>query len=485
MKSLPEHVKSLDPPSAPHPAARPAVHPSPRPVPAGARRWLVLAVASAAQFLAVLDVSAINIAFPVIGEDFSAASAAGLSWVLNAYTIVLAALLIPAGRLADVVGRRRSFLLGLSVFGLASVGCGVAPGLGWLVAARVVQGIGAAVLVPTSLSLALPAFPAAERATAVGVWTAISAVAASAGPVLGGLLAASDWRWVFLINVPVVLAALVAGVRLLPRPAPAGRQSWDPPGTALVFVAVGALTTAVVEAGDWGRTSPATLGVLAAGIVATGLGVRHVRRVPEPVVDPALFRTRGFTAAALGLFGYFLAYSAMLLAASVLCSDVWSWSVRRSGLALAPWPCTVLVVSSLAGRIVRALGERGAATLGAVCFTAAPLWWLTSVNAADPGYAGTLLPGLVLAGVGTALCQSVMFAAAGRLPEHRISLGSGVLMVSRQGATALGVAVLVALGGGAHRLGLGALRAGWVFAAATAGLALVACLTLPRREARA
>ncbi|MEU5126330.1 MFS transporter [Streptomyces mobaraensis] len=486
MKSLPEHVKSLDPPSAARSAAHSAAHSESRPEDhseprADPRRWLVLAVASAAQFLAVLDVSAINVAFPVIGEDFSSASAAGLSWVLNAYTIVLAALLIPAGRLADVLGRRRSFLIGLTVFGLASVGCGLAPGLGWLVAARVAQGVGAAVLVPTSLSLALPAFPAAERATAVGVWTAISAVAASAGPVLGGLLAASDWRWVFLINVPVVLAALAAGVRLLPRPAPAARRSWDPPGTLLVFVAVGALTTAVVEAGDWGRTSPATLGVLAAGIVATALGVRHVRRVPEPVVDPALFRTRGFTAATLGLFCYFLAYSAMLLAASVLCSDIWGWSVQRSGLALAPWPGTVLVVSSLAGRVVRAIGERGAATLGALCFTAAPLWWLTSVNG-EPRYAAAVLPGLVLAGVGTALCQSVMFAAAGRLPEDRISLGSGVLMVSRQGATALGVAVLVALGGGAHRLGLGTLRAGWVFAAVTAALALVACLTFPRRE---
>ncbi|WP_249374672.1 MFS transporter [Streptomyces sp. I05A-00742] len=476
MKSLPESAKPQNPLSGPHPGPHPEPRPASRPDP---RRWLVLAVASAAQFLAVLDVSAINVAFPVIGEDFSSASAAGLSWVLNAYTIVLAALLIPAGRLADVLGRRRAFLLGLILFGLASVGCGLAPGLGWLVAARVAQGIGAAVLVPTSLSLALPAFPAAERATAVGAWTAISALAASAGPVIGGLLAASDWRWVFLINVPVVLAALVAGVRLLPRPVPAGRQGWDPPGTVLVFVAVGALTTAVVEAGDWGRSSPATLGVLAAGIVAAVLGVRHVRRVPEPVVDPALFRTRGFTAATLGLFSYFLAYSAMLLAASVLCSDVWGWSVQRSGLALAPWPGTVLVISALSGRVVGAMGERGAATLGAVCFTAAPLWWLTAVHGA-PHYAAALLPGLILAGIGTALCQSVMFAAAGRLPEHRMSLGSGVLMVSRQGATALGVAVLVALGGGAHRLGLGTLRAGWWFAAVTAALALVACLTFRR-----
>ncbi|GAA0410657.1 MFS transporter [Streptomyces luteireticuli] len=456
-----------------HSATATAVAPDPR-------RWAVLAVASAAQFLAVLDVSAVNVAFPVIGEEFPTASAAGLSWVLNAYTVVLAALLVPAGRLADAAGRRRSFLLGLALFGLASVGCGLAPGLGWLVVARTVQGIGAAVLVPTSLSLALPAFPAGERATAVGAWTAISALAASGGPVLGGLLAASDWRWVFLVNVPVVLAALAAGVRLLPSPVPGPRQGRDPLGTVFVLVAVGALTTAVVEAGDWGRASPATLGTLAAGLLATVLCVRHVRRVPEPVVDPRLFRTPGFTAAALGLFVYFLAYAAMLLAASTLCSDVWGWSVRRTGLALAPWPGTVLVVSLLSGRLVAALGERATASLGALCFTAAPLWWLAAVAAgpaAGAHYASAVLPGLVLAGVGTALCQSVMFAAAGRLPERRMSLGSGVLMVSRQAGTALGTAVLVGLGGGAHRLGLGTLRAGWVFAAVAAALALAAALT--------
>ncbi|KNB54157.1 MFS transporter [Streptomyces caatingaensis] len=460
--------------SAGRPSSRAAA-----PAAADPRRWAVLAVASAAQFLAVLDVSAVNVAFPVIGEEFSSASAAGLSWVLNGYTIVLAALLVPAGRLADTAGRRRSFLLGLALFGLASVGCGLAPGLSWLVAARIVQGVGAAVLVPTSLSLALPAFPAAGRATAVGAWTAISALAASGGPVLGGVLAASDWRWVFLINVPVVLAALAAGVRLLPDPAPGLGQGRDPLGTVLVLVAVGALTTAVVEAGDWGRTSSATLGTLAAGVLAAALAVRHVRRVREPVVDPRLFATRGFTAAALGLFAYFLAYSAMLLAASTLCSDVWGWSVRRTGQALAPWPCTVLAVSALSGRIVAAVGDRAAAAFGALCFTAAPLWWLAAVGD-RAHYAAALLPGLVLAGVGTALCQSVMFAAAGRLPERRMSLGSGVLMVSRQAGTALGVAVLVGLGGGAHRLGLGTLRAGWVFAAATAALALAAALTFRR-----
>ncbi|MEV5509889.1 MFS transporter [Streptomyces orinoci] len=458
----------------------PAAAPAPDP-----RRWLVLAVASAAQFLAVLDAIAVNIAFPMIGREYRSAPTAELSWVLNAYTVILAALLIPAGRVADATGRRRSFLLGLALFGLASAGCAAAPGLAGLIAARVVQGVGAAVLVPTSLSLALPAFPDRERPTAVGVWTAVSALAAGSGPVLGGLLAAHDWRWIFLINVPVVLAALVAGVRLLPRTAPgrsgaATRRSLDPAGTVLVFAAIACLVTAFAEAQDLGYGSPATLGLAAAGVLAAGLCAAHVRRAAAPVVDPALFATRGFTAAGLGLLSYFLAYGAMTLAATQLFTGVWHYSIQDAGLALAPWPGTVLLVSVCSGRIVRALGERGAALLGALAFLAAPLWWLCAVGGRSH-YPAAFLPGLVCAGVGTGLYQSVMFAAAGRLPEDRMSSGSGVLMVSRQGGTALGVAVLVALGGGAHHPALGSLRHGWLVAAAGSALAVVAALAFGPR----
>ncbi|MBO3679965.1 MFS transporter [Streptomyces sp. NEAU-YJ-81] len=356
----------------------PAATPDPAPAPTPSRRrWLILAVASAAQFLAVLDMIAVNIAFPAIGADFRSASTAELSWVLNAYTIVLAALLVPAGRLADAIGGRRSFLTGIALFGLASVACGAAPGLGTLIAARVVQGVAAAVLVPTSLSLALPAFPPRERATAVG-------------------------------------------------------------------------------------------------LITGALAVAHVRRHPDPVVDPALFRTRAFTAATLGLLSYFLAYAASILAATLLFTGAWGWSSARAGLAVTPWPLTVLVVSMLSGRIVRALGERTTAVVGGLCFAAGPVWWLLLAGGDGAHYAVEFMPGLVLTGIGAGLYQPVMFSAAGLLPARQLSLGSGVLMMSRQGGSALGVAALVVITGGAARPGLDALRAGWVFTAVTAALAAVA-----------
>lgn len=180
------------------------------------RRWAVLAVVSAAQFLTVLDLWVVNIALPQLQHDFAPASLPGVSWILDAYAIVLAALLLPAGRLADGLGRRRCFLAGLVVFGAASLGCAVAPGLPALIGFRALQAAGAAVLMPTSLGLALSVFPARQRGTAVGVWAGVGAAAAGGGPVLGGLLLQSSWRWVFLINLPIIAATLVVGTAILP-----------------------------------------------------------------------------------------------------------------------------------------------------------------------------------------------------------------------------------------------------------------------------
>ena len=177
----------------------------------------MLAVVSAAQFLIILDLWVVNIALPELQRDFAPATLPDVAWILDVYAIVLAALLLPAGRAADSFGRRGCFLAGLLVFGVASLGCAVAPDLLVLIACRALQAAGAAVLMPTSLGLALEVFPSHQRGTAVGLWAGVGAVAAGSGPVLGGLLVESSWRWIFLINLPVILAALAAGVAILPR----------------------------------------------------------------------------------------------------------------------------------------------------------------------------------------------------------------------------------------------------------------------------
>src|SRR5215210_5184003 len=260
------------------------------------RKWQVLLVTSVAVFMSFLDVTIVNIAFPDIRASFGDSSLASLSWILNAYNIVFAALLVPAGRLADRFGRRRTFVAGLLTFLAASVAAGLAPSVEVLVGARVVQAAGAAPLVPTSLALLLPEFPLSQRATATGIWGATGAIAAALGPSLGGALVdTAGWRWVFFVNLAIGLPALIPARRLLrearePSPGPLP----DGVGAGLLVAAVALLSLGIVKGEDWGWGSGRVAGALAAGVVLLVLfGVRSSRH-PAPVVEPALFRVRSF-----------------------------------------------------------------------------------------------------------------------------------------------------------------------------------------------
>jgi MFS family permease len=353
----------------------------------GRRRWAVLAVVSAAQFLTVLDLWVVNIALPALQHDFAPATLSGVSWILDVYAIVLATLLLPAGRAADGIGRREFFLAGLVVFGVASLGCALAPGLPALIACRALQAAGAAVLMPTSLGLALSVFPPHQRGTAVGIWAGVGGVAAGGGPVLGGLLVESSWRWIFLINVPVILAALAAGVAVLPRrgTVPGGdggrRAGWriDGVGAVLALGAVGLVCTALTEAPGWppSRTWP----VLAAGLVLAVAFVAHIRRHPAPLVAPALFAVRRFSAAAAGLVTYYTGFAAMLLGMTLLLTTQWHFSVLLAAVCIAPGPITNGIVAPFSGRLSARFGRRDMAVTGAVLFpwpapgTARPTRW--------------------------------------------------------------------------------------------------------------
>ena len=260
--------------------------------------WKVLAIVAAGVFMAALDVTIVNIAFPAIADEFAPASLSSLSWILNAYAIVFAALLVPAGRIADRVGRKRSFLAGLGVFVVASALSAAATSPEMLVAFRIVQAVGAAFLVPTSLALLLPEFPASKRAVAVGIWGAAGGVAAALGPSLGGLLVEASWRWVFLVNVPFGLLAGYAGARVLTEARePSGSRRPDMLGALLLALGVGALALGIVKGPEWGWDGERVIGSFAVSALLLVAFVVRSARHPAPVVELSLFRIRSFSAA--------------------------------------------------------------------------------------------------------------------------------------------------------------------------------------------
>src|SRR3954469_12015241 len=247
------------------------------------QRTKVAAIVSVGVFVASLDLFIVNIAFPDIERDFQGTSLGSLSWILNAYAIVFAALLIPAGRWADRTGRKRAFLLGMGVFTVSSALCAIAPSVGVLVGARVLQAGGAALLMPTSLGLLLPEFPPERRQVAVGIWAAVGGAAAAAGPLAGGLLTQASWRWVFLVNVPIGIAAVVAGARTLREIREPNTVRGDVLGAVLLTAGVGSLTLAIVKASDWGWGSARVIGLFAASAILTILVARRSTRHPAPV----------------------------------------------------------------------------------------------------------------------------------------------------------------------------------------------------------
>ena len=457
----------------------------------GRRRWAVLAVASAAQFLTILDLWVVNIALPALQHDFAPATLSDVSWILDVYAIVLAALLLPAGRAADSIGRRECFLAGLAVFGVASLGCAVAPDLPALIAFRALQAAGAAVLMPTSLGLALSVFPSHQRGTAVGVWAGVGAVAAGSGPVLGGLLVESSWRWIFLINVPVILATLAAGVAILPRRgnmrgnADAGergsrRPGWriDGVGTLLVLGAVGLVCTALTEAPGWppSRSWP----VLAAGLVLAAVFVAHIRRHPDPLVAPRLFAARAFSAGAVGLVTYYTGFAAMLLGTTLLLTAEWHFSVLHAAASIAPGPITAGIVSPFAGRLSAHFGTRATVVTGALLFAAAAAGPLASAGS-RPAYAAVILPSMLLWGMANALIQPSLFATAAAAPPAELASGSAVLTMARQLGSALGVAIFVAAFGARPATGLAGFDRAWIVVLITAAMTAFAGLATGRQ----
>ena len=446
-----------------------------------AHRWKVLAVVSTAVFMSSLDLFIVNIAFPDIRRDFAGSSLASLSWILNAYAIVFAALLVPAGRSADRLGRRRSFLAGLVLFTVASALCAVAPSVPLLVAARVVQAIGAAAVFPTSLALVLPEFAADERRTAVGVWAAVGGVAAAAGPPVGGLLVQAGWQLVFLVNVPIGALLLVVAARVLrERREPHGTPRPDLGGALLLTATIGTLVLALVKAHDWGWGDTRTVGFLAGSLVLAAAFVARSARHPTPVVEPALLRRQFVFANAAG-FLFFMGFGAMLLGSVLFLTGVWHESVLNAGLEIAPGPAMAAVFAVPAGRLGQRYGERIVGTTGALLFALGGAWWVARLSA-TPAYAADFLPGMAVGGAGVGLVIPSMFSAAtASLPPERFATGTAVTSMSRQIGVALGVAFLVAvLGTPSPGEAVDRFASGWTVMAVASALAACAFAAIGR-----
>ncbi|MFJ9917417.1 MFS transporter [Actinacidiphila glaucinigra] len=405
-----------------------------------------------AVFMTNLDLLIVNVALPAMGETFSgggrSTSLGALSWVLSAYAIAFAALLVVAGRAGDRIGQRPVFLTGIAVFTLASVGCALAPNLGTLIVARVVQAVGAAAQIPTSLALLLATVPAERRTQATRGWAAVGGLAAAAGPVIGGLLTEVDWRWVFAVNLPIGIAALVAGRSVLPKPAV--REAGPLPdllGALLVIASVATLSGALVQAPDWGWTSGTTLRLLAVAVLSSAVFVLRSLRHPRPLFELDLLRLPRFGAANAGSLVFGVAFAIMLLSNVLWCQEVWHWSALRTGLALAPGPALVPFVTLLTARAAQRFGHGPLVATGGLLFAGGMVWYARFASV-TPDYWRDMLPSQLLTGTGVGLALGTLVAAGVHaVPGHRAATGSALVNSVRQISTSVGVAVLVAIVG--------------------------------------
>ena len=429
-----------------------------------------LVVVSTAGFLASLDLFIVNIAFPEIRHSFGAADFGAMSWILNAYTLVFAAFMNPAGRLGDRYGHRRIFLTGLLVFTLGSTACGLSGSFVTLVAARAVQALGAAMLMPSSLALLLAAFPPARRAAAVSTWSAIAAMAAALGPPVGGFLVELSWRWIFFVNVPVALLALIAGLLVLSKANGTGRGIPDLFGALSLVVGVGALVWALIELPVAGWHAPTVLLAAIGAGCAIALAVWRSLHHPSPAVDLAAVRVLPMWSSCLALLVFSAAHGAMLLGGVMLLTTVWGMPPAVAGLCLAPGPIVVVVVSlTLAGRLIHKLGIAVVASIGAALYLIGIVIWLCTIGPI-PDYFTDYLPAQLFTGAGVGLVMPSLSAVPGvALPSHRWGAGSAVTNTARQLGMVLGTTALTMI----YQPGidLGAVRRGWAFVAAAAGSA--------------
>jgi EmrB/QacA subfamily drug resistance transporter len=448
----------------------------------------VLAIVCVGIVLANLDLFIVNVGLPNIAREFNGASLENLSWILNGYAIAYAALLVFFGRLAERYRRNQSFLLGIGLFTAASAACSAATSVEMLVAFRVLQAAGAALMTPTSIGLILASFPPERRGGAVRHWAAIGGLAAALGPLAGGVLVMASWRWIFLVNVPIGVIAMIIGWRKLPEVSGHDVPRPSPWAAMLVTGGIGALTFAIVKVNDWGWTSRGIGLSVAAAIICLTLFVRHCLRSRNPFVDPKLFHVRQFTGAALVMAPYSIAFGAMLFSVAMWEQTAWGWSALKTGLAIAPGPLLVPVTSLLlAGRLIARFGVAPVITAGIAFFVTGLAFYATFISI-EPNTAFIVI-GMIPTGIGVGLTfPTLMGVSASSLPPSSFATGSGVINMIRQAAIAVGVAIFVAViaSPASPMAQVTAFHRGWWIMAAITALGLIPTFFLirPKREER-
>jgi EmrB/QacA subfamily drug resistance transporter len=461
-------MSQLSAPPSPLPVATPVT-----------RRRIVFAVTALGAFMASLDLSIVNVAFPALERSFPSDPRATLAWVITSYGIVFGSLLVIAGRTADRLGSRKVFFAGLGVFTAGSALCGLAPSVELLVAGRVIQGCGAAALLPASLSLLLAAFPTDRRSQVVALWGGVGALAVATGPSLGAaLITVGGWRAAFFVNVPIGLAAWIAGRRVLVK-SHAGTPGAAPDyvGAVLIALSLSSLVLGIIEGPTWGWASAPVIGCFAGAVIVGAVFLWRSARHPEPVLDLTLFRARSFSVANAATFLYAMGFFAMLLGNILFLTSVWHYPILEAGLAVTPGPLVVALVSGPAGRTASHVGFRKVLLAGFAVFFAGLVWFATRVGV-HPDYLATWLPGTLIIGLGIGLTFPVLGAAAvSSLHPNRFAVGSAVNQTARQIGGAFGIALLVVILGTPHSPAdaLAHFHNLWWYAAGTAALSGLAC----------
>jgi EmrB/QacA subfamily drug resistance transporter len=404
------------------------------------RRFLVLAICCASIVVVVMDISIVNVALPSMRRDLHA-SVSGLQWTVDAYALVLSSFLVLAGSTADRVGRRRVFQVGLAVFGLGSLLCGLAPSIGWLIAARTFQAVGGTMLNPVAMAIIANTFPdPAERARAIGVFSSMTGLSLALGPILGGVLVDGfGWRFIFWVNVPIVAAAIVCSALLVPESRAARGRRFDPVGQILVTLVLGSLVYAIIESGRLGWTSPVILGLLiVAALGALGVLGYEARRA-DPLLELRLFRSVPFSAAIMTALCALCGFGAFMFVTTLYLQNVRGMSALAAGLSLLPVGVLTVVLAPLTGRVIGVRGPRLPLTVAGAALAlggGASIW----LGPATPLPAVLAIYGLYGIFLGTVNAPITNTAVAG-MPRSMAGVAASLGSAGRHTGTTLGVAI--------------------------------------------